>query len=140
MRLTEQQTKSYALDLLLASNEHRQWRLGLLDTYLMLPIKHNRIRIYIENGVPIGLITWCWLYPEDAEKFLQGEYRPSEDDFQYDDVEGKELWGLEFVAPYGNVRKINRLIRDEIRETYGTQEVHWRRNHSQTIRRTKRFG
>ena len=140
MVITKQQIKSHALDLLLASNEHRRWSLGLLDTYLLLPIKHNRIRIYLEDGVPVGLITWCWMYPEDADAFLQGDYHPSEDDFQYDNIEGKELWGLEFIAPYGDARKINRLVREEVKGLYGPQSVNWRRNHSKTIKRTKRFG
>lgn len=140
MKLTKEQIKSYSLDLMLASNEHRGWYLGGLDTYLLLPVKHNRIRVYLDEGVPVGLITWCWMYPEDADNFLQGDYHPTEDDFRYDNIEGKELWGLEFIAPYGHARKINRLIRNEIRSLYGPQQVHWRRNHSQQTKRTKRFG
>lgn len=140
MQLSEEQIKSYSLDLMLASNEHRGWHLGNLGTYLLLPVKHNRIRVYLDDNVPVGLITWCWMYPEDAEQFLQGNYHPTENDFKYDDIEGKELWGLEFIAPYGHARKINRLIRNEIREMYGPQPVNWRRNHSKQTKRTKRFG
>ena len=140
MNLSEEQIISHSLKLMVASNEHRNWKLGNLETYLFFPVRHNRIRVYLEDNIPVGLITWCWMYPEDANQFLQGNYHPSEDDFKHDNIEGKELWGLEFIAPYGHARKINRMIRNEIRDTYGEQPVNWRRNHSKETKRTKRFG
>lgn len=140
MQLSKEQIISHSLELFLASTEHRNWFIHDLQTYLMLPVENNRIRVYLEDNIPVGLITWCWMHPQGAEQFLEGNYHPTDEDFKDDDIESKELWGLEFIAPYGHARKINRLIRDEIRATYGPQPVNWRRNHSAQVKRTKRFG
>ena len=138
--LTKDQLIVHSLALFMQSPAHREWYLKDLNTYLFLPIKHNRMRLYLKGEEPIGLITWCWMYPEDAQEFLLGNYHPSEEDFENDSLEGKELWGLEFIAPSGHAREINRLIREEIKDTYGPQFVNWRRFHSRDIKRTKRFG
>ena len=94
----------------------------------------------MEKDKPVGLVTWCWMSSSNSSKFIQGNYHPSEEDFKYDDIEGKELWGLEFIAPYGHTKQVMRLIYDEVGKTYGKQPVNWRRSHSRDKRRTKRFG
>lgn len=140
MVLTKEQLIAYSIELFLQSPSHRDYLIGDLDTYLLLPIKYNKIRVYMETDKPVGLLTWCFMYPEDADKFLQDEYHPSEDDFKYDSIEGKEPWGLELIAPYGHTRQVIRLIKDEIGTTYGELKGNWRRFHSRDKRRTKRFG
>ena len=68
----------------------------------------------MEKDKPVGLVTWCWMSSTNSSNFLQDNYHPSEEDFQFDDVEGKELWGLELIAPYGHTRQVMRLIYNEI--------------------------
>jgi hemolysin-activating ACP:hemolysin acyltransferase len=140
MVLTREQLIAYSIELFLQSPSHKRWSIGSLETYLLLPIKYNRLRVYMEKDKPVGLVTWCWMSSTDSSNFLQDNYHPSEEDFQFDDVEGKELWGLELIAPYGHTRQVIRLIYNEIGETYGKQPVNWRRFHSRDKQRTKRFG
>ena len=139
MVLTKEELIAYSIELFLQSPSHREYLIGDLDTYLLLPIKYNKIRVYMEKDKPVGLLTWCFMYPEDADKFLQDKYHPTEDDFKYDNIEGKEPWGLELIAPYGHTRQVIRLIKDEIGKTYGELTGNWRRFHSKDKRRTKRF-
>lgn len=126
------------LKLLNQSIWHRDYNVDDVFRYLVAPVKHNRIRLYYSEGEPIGLITWCWLEKEAAEKFLTFNYHIEEEDY-VDDTKG-ELWGIEFIAPYGNARELMRLIRQEHTTVYGRDEkVNWRRLHDPTKRHTKEF-
>lgn len=128
-----------ALELFRASPAHRKYTVNSIYTYLQLPIKHKCIRFYYENHILVGLITWCWLLDKDAELFLQDKYHPTEQDYMSDTPMSRQLWGMEFIAPYGHTRKMMRAIKRSIEDTYGPQKVHWRRFHSRDKRRSKRF-
>lgn len=140
MVLTREQLIAYSIELFLQSPVHKRWYIEDVETYILLPIKYNRLRVYMEKDKPVGLVTWCWMSSINSSKFIQDNYHPSDEDFKYDNIEGKELWGLEFIAPYGHTKQVMRLIYDEVGETYGKQPVNWRRSHSRDKRRTKRFG
>lgn len=126
------------LKLLRQSEWHWDYNVDDIFRYLIAPIKYNRIRLYYSGDEPIGLITWCWLDKEAGKKFLTFNYYISEQDYVSDDKE--ELWGIEFIAPYGNARELMRMIRQEHNSVYGRNEkVNWRRLHDPTKRHTKEF-
>jgi len=108
---------------------HSKYSLKELYTFLLLPVKYNRIRIYYKGDKPIGLITWCWLSPTHSDLFIDDKYQPVEEDYQRENPrEDYLLWGIEFIAPYGHTRQMMRTIRKEHRELYGTTtSVHFRR-------------
>jgi hemolysin-activating ACP:hemolysin acyltransferase len=138
-QLSKSQALEDGLELFRQSESHSRYRVTDIYTYLQLPIKHHKIRIYYEFNKPVGLITWCWLSDTDAELFLQDKYHPTESDYEYDSPMSKQLWGMEFIAPYGHTRQMIRAIKRSIEETHGPQKVNWRRFHSRDKRRTKRF-
>jgi len=110
-------------------NTHSTYTPSELNTYLLLPIQYNRIRLYYQDNKPIGLITWCWLSPTQSNLFLEDEYEPVSEDYQRENP-GQDylLWGIEFIAPYGHAHKLMRTIRNEHTELYGTTSmVHFRR-------------
>lgn len=129
----------HALELFRASPSHSKYNVNDIYTYLQLPIKQHCIRLYYENNKPVGLITWCWLSDTDAELFLQDKYHPQEQDYTLDTPMSKQLWGMEFIAPYGHARQMMRSIKYTTEELYGPQKVHWRRFHSRDKIRSKRF-
>jgi len=128
-----------ALELFRASPAHSRYNVNDIYIYLQLPIKQHCIRLYYENNKPVGLITWCWLSDTDAELFLQDKYHPKEQDYTLDTPMSKQLWGMEFIAPYGHTRRMMRAIKHTTEELYGPQKVHWRRFHSRDKIRSKRF-
>lgn len=126
------------LHLLRQSEWHWDYNVEDIHRYLVAPVKYNRIRTYYAGEKPIGFITWCWLDKEDADKFLTFDYHISEEDYVRDDKE--ELWGIEFIAPYGNARELMRLIRQEHNSVYNRNEkVNWRRLSDPTKRHRKEF-
>ena len=98
-----------SLELFRQSKWHRGYDVEDVFRYIIAPIKHNKLRLYYQGDKPIGLITWCWLDKEAGEKFLTFNYLITEKDYVSDDKE--ELWGIEFIAPYGHTKQIMNLNR-----------------------------
>jgi cytolysin-activating lysine-acyltransferase len=111
------------------SPDHRIYTLTEFNSYLIFPLLHDKLRIFYENGKPVSLVTWCWFTNEQAELFLNEQYQPVESDYARDN--GDQLWGIEFIAPYGHARQTMRQMKTLHRECYGkSQIVHWRRLYS----------
>jgi hemolysin-activating ACP:hemolysin acyltransferase len=137
--LTDSAALVDGLTLFRASLPHSNYTVKDIYIYLQLPIQCKTICMYYEGDKPVGLITWCWLKKQDADLFLADQYHPNPDDYKLDDPLSRELWGMEFIAPYGHTKQMIRSIKQKIKERYGPQQVHWRRFHSRNTRRTKRF-
>ena len=116
------------LRLLEVGDTHSKYTPQEIISYLLYPIEHNRLRLYYIDNKPIGLCTWCWLSPTKANLFLNDKYTPTEEDYSLENPGGDyQLWGIEFIAPYGHTRKMMRTLRNEHKELYGTTKVHFRR-------------
>lgn len=140
MTVDSSKALSDSLGLFRKSYWHRDYTVEDIYRYLVAPIQHDRIRIFYQGDEPVGLITWCWLSKEDAEAFLKNQYYITEDDYLYDDKD--ELWGIEFIAPYGHASQMMRSIRATYKELYGTrlkEKVNWRRLSKPSERHTKEF-
>ena len=73
---------------------------------------------------------------ESGQKFLNNDYYITENDYVSDTK--KELWGIELIAPYGNVRQVVNLTKKEHAAVYGRDEkIHWRRLHEPNKRHTR---
>ena len=128
-----------SIELLTKGDTHSKYTPREVINYLLLPINNNKIRIYYVDDNPIGLVTWCWLSPNKATLFLNDRYSPTDADYQLENPDGDyQLWGIEFIAPYGHPLKVMRTIRQEHKELYGTTQVHFRRfyNRNKLHRRT----
>lgn len=108
---------------------HSRYTPSEVISYLLLPIENNKIRLFYAYDKPIGLVTWCWLTPDKATLFLSDKYTLQEEDYQLENPGGDyQLWGVEFIAPYGHARQVMRDLRELHKELYGTtSKVHFRR-------------
>lgn len=119
----------YVLDSLYLFNQsefHRQYTLSDFNHYAVFPLLHGRMRIYYEDEKPVSLVSWCWLSDQKAALFLNNEYAPTEEDYSLSI--GDQLWGMDFIAPFGHAFQTMKTIRHELDETYGAgTAVRWRR-------------
>jgi len=140
-QLQPSEALEHGLELFRASPAHSRYSVDDVYTYLQLPIKYSNIRLYYDEDVkPVALVTWVWLKPEDAQLFLRDCYHPTEEDYSIDfNNDGRELWVMELIAPYGHAKQVVRSITQTSEDRYGNINVHWRRFHSRDKRRTKRF-
>tara|TARA_R110000824_G_scaffold400681_1_gene608814 strand:+ start:132 stop:551 length:420 start_codon:yes stop_codon:yes gene_type:complete len=127
------------LKLFINSNSYSRYRLEDINTYLILPIYNNRIRIFYQEEKPIGLITWCWLTKEKANKFLQYKYDPVEEDYKDTEINNKQLWCLDFISTKGKAKQMITSVRKEHAKLYGKNKVHWRRFSNPTKEHKKEF-
>ena len=117
------------LRLMEVGDTHSRYTPSEVISYLLLPIENNKIRLFYSYDKPIGLATWCWLTPDKATSFLSDEYTLQEEDYELENPgEDYQLWGVEFIAPYGHARQVMRDLRELHKELYGTtSKVHFRR-------------
>lgn len=117
------------ISLLELGDTHSKYTPREVNTFLLLPIQYNRIRLYYEGDKPIGLITWCWLSTSKSKLFLEDRYKPDGNDYALENPgEDYDLWGIEFIAPFGHTLRMMKTIRKEHKELYGTTtSVHFRR-------------
>ena len=128
------------LTLFLSSGPHKKYSLRDINTYLVLPVLNNRVRIfYKQDDKPVGLITWCWLTKDKANRFLQYEYDPVQEDYEDTNIEDKQLWGLDFISTTGKARQMMASVRKEHNELYNRSKVHWRRFSNPTKEHTREF-
>jgi len=138
MVVSDSKALADGLELFKQSKWHKVYNLNDIHRYLIAPIKYNRIRLYYQEDKPIGLVTWCWLTKEAGSNLLQNQYYITEEDYIADDKE--ELWGIEFVTPYGNAREVMSMIRKEHNKLYQRQEkINWRRLHDPAKRHIREF-
>jgi len=127
------------LQLFINSSIYNRYRLKDINTYLVLPVNNNRIRIFYQQDQPIGLITWCWFTKEKANKFLQYKYDPVEEDYKSTKINNKQLWCLDFISTKGKTKQMITSVRKEHAEIYGHGKVHWRRFSNPTKEHKKEF-
>jgi hemolysin-activating ACP:hemolysin acyltransferase len=69
-------------------------------------IKHRQIQIlYNERNYPIAYLTWAFLSLDVEQRIIND---PSASLHESEWNEGKNLWVLDFVAPYGNMLNLVR--------------------------------
>lgn len=108
---------------------HRSYTLVEFNHYLVYPLLQGKIRIFYEDQKPVSLVTWCWFSDEQAQRFLNGEFAPNESDYEKD--HGDQLWGIEFIAPFGHARLTMKKMRTLTVSVYGKgQYVHFRRSYN----------
>ena len=138
MQINNNKALADGLELFKQSKWHRVYNVNDIYRYLIAPIKYNRIRLYYQEDKPIGLVTWCWLDKEAGSNLLQGQYHITEDDYIADNKE--ELWGIEFITPYGNARQVMSLTLNYHKNLYQRQEkINWRRLHDPAKRHIREF-
>lgn len=128
-----------ALHLFNLSPIHRRYTVEDLQTYLLLPVKYDTLRIYYQDGKPVGLVTWCWMTEENGRAFLNDQYHPTKEDHDFDLSEGKELWGMEFITPHGHAKQVMKLIKQACLDLYGHSDVYWRRFSNRQHKRRGKF-
>ena len=120
------------------SDHHSGYIIPEFNHYFTYPLLHNKVRMFYDNGKPVGVVTWCFLTDEKAEAFSEDAYLIEEED--YISEEGDQLWGIEFIAPFGHTRPIMRAMRNMVHQRYPKHStVHWKRVHTGLQHTTRNF-
>ena len=108
------------------SDNHRLYSVWEFQTFWVEAVLANKARLFYLDGTPVALTTWCFLSKQEGQDFLDDRFVPSEAVYSRDD--GEQLWGIEFIAPFGHAKRVMRSMKDLHTSLYGTRrEVYWRR-------------
>lgn len=119
------------------SDAHLVYTLAEFNSFFIYPLLAGKCRIFYDGDKPIGLVTWAWLTDEEAEAFLNMDWQPEEATYSRD--RSDQLWGIEFIAPYGDARKVMREMRKISKHLYGDTKCNWRRLHDPYTKHTRSF-
>lgn len=84
------------------SKLHQSWSIRSIHQWVLPAIKHNQFLIYYERQKPVGVVTWAMLSKEVEKKFALNTRSLHPNDWQ----SGDQLWGLDFIAPFGHAKDI----------------------------------
>lgn len=124
------------------SEEHRRYTLSEFNHYCLFPLIHSKARLFYEDTKPVGFVSWVWITEDEATSFINGTWVPDEDAYKRPDVidERYQLWGIEFIAPYGHSTKVMRGMMQHSQSVLGKRvPARWRRFKQPDKVHTKEF-
>lgn len=95
--------------LMLRSKLHRRWPLANIEQYVYPALHHGQFRLIHRERKTIGYVSWAWLSQEVEDRYLAGGYQLALDDWKSGDLP----WIIDFVAPYGDIDLIRKLLREQ---------------------------
>ena len=112
------------------SPDHRLYTLVEFNHYCLFPLIYQKARLFYNGNKPIGFVSWAWLTEEEAQDFISERWMPSEEVHKRPDVidDQYQLWGIDFIAPYGHSTKVMRGMMKHSQSILGKRvPAHWRR-------------
>ena len=124
------------------SEDHRLYTLSEFNHYCIFPLLHKKARLFYDGDTPVGYVSWAWLTEDEVEKFLSQMWVPSEDVWKRPDIieDRYQLWGIDFIAPYGHSTKVMRGMMKHSQTILGKRvPANWRRFKQPDTVHTKEF-
>jgi cytolysin-activating lysine-acyltransferase len=104
---SEAEVLGAAVWLWMHSPQHRDLPLHALPTVLLPIIKHQHYMLVSRGTQPLFFLSWMWLSVEAEARYLtQPAILVQEDDW----ASGDRLWLRDWIAPFGDVRAMRRLV------------------------------
>ena len=124
------------------SEDHRLYTLSEFNHYCIFPLLHKKARLFYDGDTPVGYVSWAWLTEDEVEKFLSQMWVPSEEVWKRPDIidDRYQLWGIDFIAPYGHSTKVMRGMMKHSQTILGKRvPANWRRFKQPDTVHTKEF-
>lgn len=127
-----------AINLMTLSNWHRKYDPIDISRYVCNPIINNRAISYFddEEGTLQGFLTWAFLDKQAEEDYLAKSRALDWEDWKREDG---NIWIIDLIAPYGNVRQIAKEAKQWFEDQFGeTHNVAYFKRNSKRIGHIKR--
>lgn len=124
------------------SEDHRLYTLSEFNHYCIFPLLHKKARLFYDGDKPVGYVSWAWLTEDETEQFLSEMWIPPEEVWKRPDIidDRYQLWGIDFIAPYGHSTKVMRGMMKHSHTILGKRvPAHWRRFKQPNTVHTKEF-
>jgi cytolysin-activating lysine-acyltransferase len=84
------------------SRHHAAYKVSDIYRLILPAIANYQYRVWDGENNPQGFMIWAWLTDEASENYERGSVHITGQDF----VGGNNLWIVELVMPFGNVREM----------------------------------
>ena len=99
------------ITLMTASDVHKRWTLESTERLIAPPMTLGQYMLVSDRAdFPVAFATWAFLNEEAERGYLTRTRKLQPEDWD----DGDRLWIVDFVAPYGDVHGIVKLLQKEI--------------------------
>lgn len=130
MVVTQRTTAQDFKKLLKDSDIHCSWSVEDIQRVMMPLIKRSQVLFAYENDIIKGMVTWAFVEPTVAEGYINKTQKLSSEALT---GSTGDLWAIDFIAPYGNVKDIIQSF------TRRFKELHPEHDSAKMFRRTKDY-
>lgn len=94
------------------SHSHTPYSVAYFQSVVTPAIKQRLIKFYFgSEGQPVGYVIWAFLESDVEERFLEtGQWDLHESEWK----EGRSLWIVDFLVPFGHLRNVMADLRDNL--------------------------
>jgi len=115
------------------SRQHHVYRVQDCFRVMIPAIASKNFRIWEGKKHPLGFMTWAWLNEENHQKYLKGQKIIESHDFKG----GDNLWLIDIVCPFGDVRSLMSEGRKHLTDLYGKHIVNFKRTKNGLIKKVR---
>ena len=115
------------------SRQHHVYRVQDCFRVMIPAIASQNFRIWEGKKHPLGFMTWAWLNEENHQKYLKGQKIIESHDFKG----GDNLWLIDIVCPFGDVRSLMSEGRKHRTDLYGKHIVNFKRTKNGLIKKVR---
>jgi len=115
------------------SRQHHVYRVQDCFRVMIPAIASQNFRIWESKKHPLGFMTWAWLNEENHQKYLKGQKIIESHDFKG----GDNLWLIDIVCPFGDVRSLMSEGRKHLTDLYGKHIVNFKRTKNGLIKKVR---
>lgn len=90
------------IELLTLSPYHVTWSIFDLQRLVIPPIRLGQYRLYRRKFKPVAFVSWAWLTENAENGYTTGTRLLQPEDWN----SGDRLWFIDFVAPFGGVKRL----------------------------------
>lgn len=130
MVVTQHTTAEDFKKLIRDSDIHRSWSVEDIQRVLLPLIKKRQVMFAYKNDIIVGMVTWAFVEPDVAQGYINKTKKLTSEA-----LTGSvgDLWAIDFIAPYGNVKDIIQSF------TKRFKELHPEHTNAKMFRRTKDY-
>ncbi|WP_161057825.1 toxin-activating lysine-acyltransferase [Duganella levis] len=94
------------------ASSHQHLGTAYLTDVVLPAIAHRNVKVYFNDmGVPVGYVIWAYLSDDVEKKFKEeNNYKMHISEWN----EGKSLWIIDLLAPFGHFKNICRDIKKNV--------------------------
>lgn len=108
-------TKEDFIQLLKDSKYHRGWTAEDVKRIIFPLLKKKQALFAYDNDNIQGMVTWAWVDPQVAQGYLEGTQKLTSEALT---GSSGDLWAIDFIAPYGNVKNVIQSLTDSFKELH----------------------